>query len=177
MRTVDIMYSFPFFILAIAIMAVLGPSLRNVMIALTLVRWLGYARVVRGEFLSLKKLEFVESAKAIGASDWRIILKHMLPNTMGSVIVLATLGIPGIILSAAGLSFLGLGAQPPTPEWGAMLNAAQPYLRSHPYLSFYPGLAIMITVLSFNFIGDGLCDASKFNMWSKLLQLVRLTTR
>jgi len=158
MRVVDIAYCFPFFILAIAIIAILGPSLTNVMVALALVNWIGYARVVRGEMLMLRETEYVESARAQGASDARIIIKHMLPNVMAAVLVLASLGMGGLILSAAGLSFLGLGAQPPTPEWGAMLNGAQPYLRSYPYLGVLPGVAIVLTVLSFNFVGDGLRD-------------------
>ena len=159
MRLVDLLAAFPFFVLAISIMAVLGPGIYNVMIALGSVSWIGYARMVRGQFLGLKEKEFVESAKAIGLSDWTIIRKYLLPNAMAPVIVQATLGMGGAILSASGLSFLGLGAQPPTPEWGAMLSAGQIYIRRAPHLSTYPGLAIMFTVLAFNFLGDGLRDS------------------
>jgi peptide/nickel transport system permease protein len=129
------------------------------MLALAVVSWVGYARMVRGQFLSLKQTEFVEAAKGAGAGDLRIMFVHLLPNALGPVIVQMSLGIAGAILSASGLSFLGLGAQPPTAEWGAMLNAGKDYLRSSPHLATYPGLAIMITVLAFNFVGDGLRDA------------------
>ncbi len=159
MRVVDFLYAFPFFILAITIVAILGPSLYNAMLALAVVSWVGYARMVRGQFLSLKQTEFVEAAKGAGAGDLRIMFVHLLPNALGPVIVQMSLGIAGAILSASGLSFLGLGAQPPTAEWGAMLNAGKDYLRSSPHLATYPGLAIMITVLAFNFVGDGLRDA------------------
>jgi peptide/nickel transport system permease protein len=159
MRLVDLLAAFPFFVLAISIMAVLGPGLFNVMIALGSVSWIGYARLTRAQFLSIKEKEFVESARAEGCKDLYIILRHILPNALAPVIVQATLGMGGAILSASGLSFLGLGAQPPTPEWGAMLSAGQVYIRRAPHLSLYPGLAIMFTVLAFNFIGDGLRDA------------------
>lgn len=159
MRIVDFLYAFPFFILAITIVAILGPSLYNAMLALALVNWVGYARMVRGQFLALKQREFVEAARAVGASGFRIMFVHLLPNALGPVIVQMSLGVGSAILSASGLSFLGLGAQPPTAEWGAMLNAGKDYLRSAPHLTTYPGLAIMITVLAFNFIGDGLRDA------------------
>ncbi|HHY11258.1 MAG TPA: ABC transporter permease [Firmicutes bacterium] len=159
MRIVDFLYAFPFFILAITIVAILGPSLYNAMFALALVSWIGYARMVRGQFLALKQREFVEAAKAVGASGFRIMFVHLLPNALGPVIVQMSLGVAGAILSASGLSFLGLGAQPPTAEWGAMLNAGKDYIRSAPHLATYPGLAIMITVLAFNFVGDGLRDA------------------
>ncbi len=159
MRVVDFLYAFPFFILAITIVAILGPSLYNAMLALAVVSWVGYARMVRGQFLSLKQTEFVEAARGAGAGDLRIMFVHLLPNALGPVIVQMSLGIAGAILSASGLSFLGLGAQPPTAEWGAMLNAGKDYLRSSPHLATYPGLAIMVTVLAFNFVGDGLRDA------------------
>jgi len=159
MRLVDLLAAFPFFVLAISIMAVLGPGLFNVMIALGSVSWIGYARLTRAQFLSIKEKEFVESARAEGCSDLYIVARHILPNAIAPVIVQATLGMGGAILSASGLSFLGLGAQPPTPEWGAMLSAGQIYIRRSPHLSLYPGLAIMFTVLAFNFIGDGLRDS------------------
>jgi peptide/nickel transport system permease protein len=159
MRIVDFLYAFPFFILAITIVAVLGPSLYNAMLALAFVSWIGYARMVRGQFLALKQREFVEAAQAVGASGFRVMFVHLLPNALGPIIVQMSLGVAGAILSASGLSFLGLGAQPPSAEWGAMLNAGKDYLRSSPHLATYPGLAIMITVLAFNFVGDGLRDA------------------
>jgi len=159
MRGVDIVMAFPFFILAIAIMAVLGPSLNNAMIALAMVSWVGYARLVRGQVLSVKQKEFIEAARAEGLSDARIILRHVLPNCMAPILIQATLGVGGAILSAAGLSFIGLGAQPPDPEWGAMLNEGREYLRQAPYLTIIPGTAIAVTVLALNLLGDGLRDA------------------
>ncbi|MDI6894719.1 MAG: ABC transporter permease [Bacillota bacterium] len=159
MRAVDLLLAFPFFVLAIAIMAVLGPSLYNAMIALGVIGWTGYARIVRGQFLALREKEFVEGARSAGCSDLYIIVRHMLPNSWAPIIVQATLGLGGAILSASGLSFLGMGAQPPTPEWGAMLSTGQYYIRRAPWLTTYPGLAIMVTVLALNFVGDGLRDA------------------
>jgi peptide/nickel transport system permease protein len=159
MRVVDIMLSFPGIILALAIAGALGPSLFNVMLALTLVHWTSYARVVRGAVLSVKEKEFVESARALGAGNLYIMVNHILPNVIAPVIVMATLGMGHVILSAAALSFLGLGSQPPIPEWGAMLNSGRAFMRTAPSLTFFPGLAIMITVLAFNFLGDGLRDA------------------
>lgn len=159
MRLVDILMAFPFFILAIAIMAVLGPSLTNAMIALALVSWVGYARLVRGQVLSVKQKEYVEAARAQGLSDARIIWRHMLPNCKAPILIQATLGVGSAILSAAGLSFLGLGAQPPNPEWGAMLNEGREFMRQAPHLTIIPGTAIAITVLALNLLGDGLRDA------------------
>jgi peptide/nickel transport system permease protein len=159
MRLVDIMLSFPGIILALAIAGALGPSLFNVMLALTFVHWTSYARVVRGSVLSVKEKEFVESVRALGANNLYIMTHHILPNVIAPVIVMATLGMGHVILSAAALSFLGLGAQPPIPEWGAMLNSGRAFMRTAPSLTIFPGLAIMITVLAFNFLGDGLRDA------------------
>jgi len=159
MRVVDILMAFPFFILAIAIMAVLGPSLNNAMIALALVSWVSYARLVRAQVLSVKQKEYVEAARAEGLSDFALITRHILPNCMAPIIIEATLGVGGAILSAAGLSFLGLGAQPPNPEWGAMLNEGREFLRQAPYLTVVPGTAIAVTVLALNLLGDGLRDA------------------
>jgi peptide/nickel transport system permease protein len=159
MRTVDVFLAFPVIVLAIAIIAVLGPSLVNVMIALGLVAWTTYARVVRGQVLVLRELEFVQAARAMGGSDGRIILRHVLPNALAPVIVLATLGMATAIIAEAALSFLGLGVQPPTPSWGTMLNEGRGFLRTAPHISTLPGLAIMVTVLGFNFLGDGLRDA------------------
>ena len=143
----------------IAIVGALGPGLLNVMIALAIVGWTGYARVVRGVVLSVKEKEFVESARALGASDFYILSRHILPSCAAPVIVMATLGMAYVILAAAALSFLGLGAQPPTPEWGSMLNNGKNFMRTAPHLTTFPGLAIMVAVLAFNFLGDGLRDA------------------
>ena len=158
-RMVDVVMGFPFLILAIAIVSLIGPSLTNMMIVLGGVVWVDYARMVRGVVLSLKEEEYVLAARVVGASDGRIILKHVLPGTLSVIIVQATFGIATAILAASGLSFLGMGAQPPTAEWGAMLSDAKPYLRQLPLMSIAPGVAIMLTVLSINFVGDALRDA------------------
>jgi len=159
MRTVDIALAFPFLILAITLMAVLGPSLRNTMLALALVSWPGYARVVRGLVLSIKEKEYTEAARAAGLSNMRIIFIHVLPNALGPIIVQATLGVGGAILSAASLNFLGLGVDVSIPEWGMMLNQGREYLQIAPHLTLFPGLAISATVLAVNWVGDGLRDA------------------
>jgi peptide/nickel transport system permease protein len=159
MRIADVFFAFPFLILAIGVIAVLGPSLINLMVVLGLVSWPTYARLVRSRVLSLASEQFVEAAKAIGASDVRIMVCHLLPNAIAPVIVLATLGMAGAILAASALSFLGMGVRPPAPEWGAMLNEARPYMRQAPAMIVAPGLAIMATVLALNFVGDGLRDA------------------
>lgn len=159
MRLVDVVLAFPGIILALAVAGALGPGLFNVMLALAMVGWTGLARVVRSSVLSVKEKEFVESARALGCSDLHIMTRHILPNVMAPVIVLATLDMAFIILAAAGLSFLGLGAQPPTPEWGSMLNNGRAFMRTAPHLTTFPGLAIMVAVLAFNFLGDGLRDA------------------
>jgi len=159
MRTVDLVFAFPFLILAIAVVAIIGPSLTNMMIVLGCVAWVDYARMVRGMVLSLKEQEFVVAARVVGARHWRIISLHILPNCLGVIIVQATFGIAMAILAASGLSFLGMGVQPPTPEWGSMLSMAKPYLRKLPILSIAPGFAIMLTVLAINFVGDALRDA------------------
>ncbi|MCL0097370.1 ABC transporter permease [Dehalococcoidia bacterium] len=158
MRIVDILLAFPGIILALAIAGILGPSLYNVMLALAVVGWTSYARVVRGSVLSVKEKEFVEAAQALGTGEARIMFRHVLPNVVAPVIVMATLGMAHVILAAAALSFLGLGAQPPTPEWGSMLNDGRAFMRSAPHLTIFPGLAIMVTVLAFNFLGDALRD-------------------
>ncbi|MCL0105893.1 nickel ABC transporter permease subunit NikC [Thermodesulfovibrionales bacterium] len=159
MRIVDILLAFPGIILALVVAGILGPSLFNVMLALAVVGWTSYARVVRGAVLSVKEKEFVEAARALGAGEARIMFRHILPNVMAPVIVMATLGMAHVILAAAALGFLGLGAQPPTPEWGSMLNDGRAFMRTAPHLTIFPGLAIMVTVLAFNFLGDGLRDA------------------
>ena len=159
MRIVDVLLTFPGLILALAIIAALGPGLFNAMIALVVVGWAGYTRIVRGSVLSVKEKEFVEGIRALGASDFYILVRYILPNVIAPVIPLAMLGIGYVILAVAGLSFLGLGAQPPMPEWGAMLNDGRAFMRSAPHLMIFPGLAIMVTVLAFNLVGDGLRDA------------------
>jgi ABC-type dipeptide/oligopeptide/nickel transport system permease subunit len=158
MRLAEIIFAFPGLLFAIAIMAVIGPSLYNVFLALGLVSWTSLARVVRGAALAVKEQEFVEAARALGASNRRIILRHLLPNIVAPAIILVTLGIGGAILAEASLSFLGLGAQPPTPSWGSMLTVGRDYLTEAPWLSIYPGLAIFLTVMGFNLLGDGLRD-------------------
>ena len=158
MRIVDVFLTFPGLILALGIIAALGPGLYNAMIALVVVGWAGYTRIVRGSVLAVKEKEFVEGARGLGASDSYILVRHILPNVIAPVIPMAMLGMGYVILAVAGLSFLGLGAQPPTPEWGAMLNDGRVFMRSAPQLMIFPGLAIMITVLAFNFLGDGLRD-------------------
>ena len=159
MRTCDILLSFPGILLAIALVAVLGPSLNNVILALVISAWVGYARLVRGQVLKVREMEYVTAAKAMGARSPRVIILHVLPNVINPVIVMATLGLAGAILSEAALSFLGLGVQPPTPSWGAMLTAGRRYLGLANHLAIFPGAAIMIAVMGLNFLGDGLIDA------------------
>lgn len=159
MRFMDILMAIPGMLLAIAIAAALGPGLGKMMIAIGIGSVPGYARIVRASVMTVKETEFVEAARSIGGSDFRIIVKHILPNAMAPIIVQATLGIAGAILSAASLSFLGLGIQLPTPEWGAMLSAARGYLRDCWWMATFPGVFIMITVYALNVLGDGLRDA------------------
>lgn len=156
---INVFFAFPSLLFAIAIMATLGPGLNNIFIALGAVSWPGLARIVRGQVMQLKEREFVEAIRALGGNDFLIILKHILPNTLAPVIVTVTLGVAGAILSEAGLSFLGLGAQPPEPSWGLMLSMGRTYVTTKPWLTIYPGLAIMITILGLNLLGDGLRDA------------------
>lgn len=156
---VDTMLAFPGILLAIAIVSVLGPSLRNAMIAVGIGSFPAYARLVRGQVLSAKEHEYVEAARIVGATNLQLMFKHVLPNVVAPVIVLSTLRIGTAILTAAGLSFLGLGAQPPTPEWGAMVNDGRNYLRVAWWITTFPGIAIMLTVLAVNQVGDGLRDA------------------
>ncbi len=156
MRGVDIVLAFPNIILALVIAGLLGSGFSNVVLALSLTQWPVYTRLVRGQVLSLKKRAFVEAARALRASNFYIMRRHILPNCLESVVVLGTLEIAHVIIFAAALSFLGLGIQPPTPEWGSMLKAGIPYLRSAPHLTIFPGLMIMLTVMAFNFAGDGL---------------------
>lgn len=158
MRFVDIVLAFPGLLLALVIAGILGPSLMNIMIALALVGWTQYARVVRGSVLSVKQQEYVKAGQLMGIGRVRLVARHILPNVMGPVVVLATLDMAGVILSTAGLSFLGLGAQPPTPEWGTMIAEGRDYIRNAWWIVNIPGLAIMIAVLGFNLLGDGLRD-------------------
>ncbi|MGH2521535.1 MAG: ABC transporter permease [Anaerolineales bacterium] len=159
MRLMDVLLAFPQLILAIAIVTMLGPGLQNALIAISIVSIPAYARVVRASVLSIKELDFVAASRALGASSFRILFFRVLPNALTPLIVQGTLGIASAILDAAALSFIGLGAQPPTPEWGSMLGAERNQVFTAPHLVFFPGIAIMLTVLSFNLLGDGLRDA------------------
>ena len=159
MRLCDILLAFPGILLAIALVAVLGPSLNNVVLALAIIGWVGYARLVRGQVLKVREMEYVTAARALGAKSPRVIVKHVLPNVINPVIVMATLGLAGAILAEASLSFLGLGVQPPTPSWGAMLTSGRRYLGLANHLAIFPGAAIMLAVMGLNFLGDGLIDA------------------
>jgi peptide/nickel transport system permease protein len=159
MRGVDVLLAFPSILLALIIVYVLGPGTFNLMVAVGVSAMPGYARVIRGSTLSTRELTFVEAARAIGASHRAILLRHIMPNVLSPIMVLATLGMASAILSAAGLSFLGFGASPPTPEWGVMINEGRPYLVQAWWMSTFPGLAMMVTVLGFNLFGDGLRDA------------------
>ena len=159
MRIVDLNLAFPLILLALAVVALLGASLRNLVIVMSITTWMIYARVVRGLCLTLREREFVQAARALGAHDVRIIARHVLPNVLPPIVVLASLEMGGIVLAVSALSFLGLGAQPPTPEWGAMLNDGRPFIQAAPQLMVYPGLAISLVVVGFNLVGDGLRDA------------------
>ncbi len=159
MRIIDVVLSIPPILLAIAIVSAFGGSLVNVMIAIAIGYTPRFARVVRGSVMTIKEDEFIDAARVLGASDYRIITKHIMPNALAPVIVQGTLFVAMAILQAAGLSFIGLGAQPPTPEWGAMLSTGQNYIRDAWWMSVFPGLAIAVTVLSLNLLGDGLRDA------------------
>ena len=158
MRITDILLAFPGILLAIAFVAFRGPGIFNLVLALSLGGWVGYARLVRGQVLAAREREFVEAARALGASDLRIIVRHILPNIIQPVIVQAAIGMAGAILAEATMSFLGLGVPPPTASWGAMLNDGRSHLFDAPHLVLFPALAVMLAVLSFNFIGDALRD-------------------
>lgn len=159
-RLIDVLLAFPGLLLAIALVAVLGPSLANVLFALTLIGWVGYARLVRGQVLRAREFEYVQAARAQGAGVPRILWRHVIPTALPAVVVQATLGMAGAIIGEAALSFLGLGVQPPTPSWGTMLNGGRAHLLDAPHLTIFPGMAIAILVLAFNFLGDGLRDAT-----------------
>lgn len=159
MRILDVVLAFPFLLLAIAIVSVLGPGLTNAMLAIAIISIPIYARVTRASVLSVREMDFIEASRALGASNWQILFGRILPNALPPLIVVATLGIATAILDTAALSFIGLGAQPPQPEWGSMLAIERNQVFSAPHLVFFPGIAIMITVLAFNLLGDGLRDA------------------
>lgn len=158
MRVVDVLLAFPSLILVLAIVGLLGPSLPNVLLSAVAVWWVGYARVIRGVTLSMRDRDFVTSANCAGCSPWRVLRLHIFPNVIPPIIVLASLELGTLMLALSGLSFLGLGAQPPTPEWGTMLNEGRTLFQGAPQLMIYPGLAITFAVLGFNLIGDGLRD-------------------
>ncbi|MDO9558752.1 MAG: ABC transporter permease [Syntrophales bacterium] len=159
MRFVDVMLCFPTFFLILAVIAILEPSIWNIMIIIGLTGWMGITRLVRADFISLKERDFVLAARVIGASDLRIIFIHILPNAMASILVAATLGVAGAILTESALSFLGIGVQPPTPSWGNILTAGKDNIDIAWWLSLYPGMAILITVLGYNLLGEGIRDS------------------
>jgi peptide/nickel transport system permease protein len=158
-RIMDVLMAFPGMLLAIALVAVLGPSLLNVVLALAVIGWVGYARLVRGQVLRAREFEYVTAAKTLGAGTLRILTRHVLPSAVPPLLVQATLGMAGAILSEAALSFLGLGVQPPTPSWGTMINGGRVHLLDAPHLTVFPGLLLALVVLGFNFLGDGLRDS------------------
>ena len=160
MRFVDVMLCFPTFFLILAVIAFLEPSIWNIMIVIGLTGWMGVTRLVRADFISLRERDFVRAARAIGANDARIIFMHILLNALASILVSATLGIAGAILTESALSFLGIGVQPPTPSWGNILTAGKDNIDIAWWLSLYPGLAILITVVGYNLLGEGIRDAS-----------------
>ncbi|MEW6417900.1 MAG: oligopeptide ABC transporter permease [Nitrospirota bacterium] len=165
MRFVDIMLAFPTFFLILAVIAILEPSIFTIMAVIGVTSWMDVARLVRAEFLTLKERDFVSAAMAIGASDRRLIFRHILPNALSPVFVAATFGVAGAILIESSLSFLGLGVQPPDPSWGNILTSGKDNIEIAWWLSLYPGLAILITVLSYNLVGEGLRDALDPRLW------------
>jgi oligopeptide transport system permease protein len=159
MRIVEVLNAIPMLLYVILLMVILEPGLQNILIALGLVYWLGMARIVRGQVLSLKEQDYVLAARSIGASNWQIITKHLIPNAMGPIIVTATLNIPSAIFTEAFLSFIGLGVNAPMASWGVLASDALQSFRSYPWQLFFPAIAISITMFAFNFLGDGLRDA------------------
>ncbi|MBL7060865.1 MAG: ABC transporter permease, partial [Actinobacteria bacterium] len=159
MRIADIFFAFPYILGAIAIMTVLGPGIVNIFIAIGILGWASFARIFRSSILSIKNKEYIEAARALGANNYRIITKHIFPNSMAPIIVFATMNVGVAIIVEAALSFLGLGVQPPTPSWGKMLAESLDYIDIAPWMMLFPGLAIVITVLGFVLLGDGLRDA------------------
>jgi peptide/nickel transport system permease protein len=158
MRLIDILMAFPGILLAIAFSAILGPGLDHVILALSLIGWTGYARLVRGEILSLRQRDFVSAARALGCRPRRIIVLHLLPNLLPPLLIQATFGLAAAIVAEGSLSFLGLGVAPPTPSWGSMLNEGRQFLLVAPHLTAYPGIALMLTVFALNLVGDALQD-------------------
>ncbi len=158
-RIIEIFASFPMILFAIAIMFILGPGVMNVFIAIGVIGWTGLARMIRGQIMQLKEKEFIEAARASGASNMKIIFRHLIPNCLSTIIVVITLDIPGDIMLESTLSFVGLGVQPPTPSWGSMISEGRKFIRQNVWYSFFPGLAIMLVVLAFNTLGDGVRDA------------------
>ena len=159
MSMVDIFIGIPQMCLCLSIISALGPSMRNMMIALSVTSAPAFARIMRAQVLTIKQQEFIEAARSVGASDLRIIMRHILPNSVAPIIVQFTLGMVSVILMSASLSFIGMGVQPPTPEWGLMISAGRAYLRDHWYMSILPGIAIVVTTFALNLLGDGLRDA------------------
>jgi ABC-type dipeptide/oligopeptide/nickel transport system permease subunit len=159
MRVIDVMSAVPNLLLAILIATVLGRGLQNVVLVLVVTSWMSVARLVRGQLLSLRESEYVMAARCVGVRDWRIIVQHLLPNAVSPIIVAVTLGIPGAILAEAGLSFLGVGVNPPIPSWGSMLNEYLTTVQAHWYLTFFPGLMLALAMYAFTMVGDGLQDA------------------
>ncbi|WP_459617809.1 glutathione ABC transporter permease GsiD [Bordetella sp. 2513F-2] len=159
MRISDVLFAFPGILLALGVVAILGSSMTNVVVAVSVFSVPAFARLVRGNTLALKHLTYIEATRSIGASDWTIIVRHILPGTISSIVVYFTMRVGTSIITAASLSFLGMGAQPPTPEWGAMLNEARADMINAPHVALFPSLAIFLTVLAFNLLGDGLRDA------------------
>jgi len=157
-RLIDTLLAFPGMLLSIALVAVLGPSLANVLFAMAAVGWVSYARLVRGQVLKAREFDYVQAARALGARTHRVLWRHVVPSAIPAVVVQATLGMAGAIIGEAALSFLGLGVQPPTPSWGTMLNGGRAHILDAPHLTLFPGLAIALLVLGFNFLGDGLRD-------------------
>ncbi|RSL32361.1 nickel ABC transporter permease subunit NikC [Salibacterium salarium] len=158
MRFCDIIMAFPGLVLILAFIGIMGPGLFNLILAMILIQWVSYARIIRGMVMSYKEQQFVSAARMLGSSNFKIIIRHLLPGIIPQIAVLASLDMGTILLHIAGFSFLGLGIQPPTPEWGAMLNDSRQFLRSHPSLMFYPGMMIFVIVMSFNLLGDALRD-------------------
>jgi peptide/nickel transport system permease protein len=165
MRFVDIMLAFPTFFLILAVIAILEPNIFTIMVVIGITSWMDVARLVRAEFLTLKETDFVSAAKAVGVSDKRLMFRHILPNALSPVFVAATFGVAGAILIESSLSFLGLGVQPPEPSWGNILTSGKDNIEVAWWLSLYPGLAILITVLSYNLVGEGLRDALDPRLW------------
>jgi peptide/nickel transport system permease protein len=164
MRTADIFFAFPYVLFAIALIAVLGRGVQNVFIAIGVLGWPSIARVFRSSILSVKENEYVDAARALGAPTRRILFRHIMPNAVAPIVVYATMSIGGAILTEAALSFLGMGVVPPSPSWGGMLNEAQSYMFTAPWLMIYPGIAILTTVLAFVLLGDGFRDALDVKM-------------